>query len=78
MDLCKYPVISCNMVKVYTRLNSLIIPNNYTYRLTCRFLADLGRGSVAVRLYQAGNHTKCSLSYSFGNADERRANHVDT
>ena len=56
----------------------LIIPNNYIYHLTCRFLtlADMAKqcGCKIVSSWKS----QCSLSYSYGNADAWRANCVDT
>ena len=56
----------------------LIIPNNYIYYLTCRFLtlADMAKqcGCKIVSSWKS----QCSLRYSCGNADAQRANYVDT
>ena len=55
----------------------LIIPSNYMYYLTCRFLTlvDIAKQCGCIKL----EITKCSLRYSFGNADAQRcANRVDT
>ena len=48
----------CSRVYVISLTKRMcLIPINYIYRLTCRFLSLADLGSVAVRLYQAGNHT---------------------